>query len=186
MRGDYRRKAALARIHTTLDSFYLRQEIDWDYDIRKLLDHILEIALNELEFGEKGRKIDRGLIIVRPEGGGEYEVQAGWGVEGEDLQFSRTVMNETLDSGGPVLYENASNDPRFINAESLKALEVVSLMSVPIEADSKTLGAIYVERRDSSYVFGPEDVAFLASFSETIAPYVKTALIHQEHVAAIR
>ncbi len=187
MRGDYRRKAALARIHTTLDSFYLRQEIDWDYDIRRLLDHILEIALRELQFGEKGRRIDRGLIIVSPpDQGGEYEVQAGWNVDGGDLQFSRTVLKETLAGGEPVVYENASNDPRFINAESLKKLEVVSLMSVPIEAESKRLGAIYVERRDPNHLFGKEDVEFLGAFSDTIAPYVKTALIHQDHVAAIR
>ena len=67
-RLDYRRKALLARIHTTIDTFYMRQEIDWDYDIRKILDHILELTVQELEFGE-GKRIDRGLIIVRRDTG---------------------------------------------------------------------------------------------------------------------
>ena len=44
-RLDYRRKALLARIHKTIDTFYLRQQIDWDYDIRRILDRILELGI---------------------------------------------------------------------------------------------------------------------------------------------
>ena len=72
-RLDYRRKALLARIHTTIDTFYLRQEIDWNYDIRKILDHILELAVEELEFGE-GKRIDRGIIVVRRPSGEELAI----------------------------------------------------------------------------------------------------------------
>lgn len=185
MKRGYR-KVALARIHNILDEFYMRQEIDWDYDVRKLLDQILAIALKHLEFGEDGRKIDRALIIVKPESGEELEVTAGWKVDGDDLAFSRTIVRETLKSGKPELYENASHDPRFANAESLKKLEVVSLMSVPIRADTAHLGAIYIERNDPSHIFTAQDIEYLEQFASTIAAYIKTALIHQEHVEEIR
>jgi transcriptional regulator with GAF, ATPase, and Fis domain len=183
-RVNYRRQAVLARIHTTLDTFYMEQEIDWDYDVRRLLDRILEIALKELEFGE-GRNTERALIIVQPSSGDGLEVGAGWRAEQVE-SYSRTVVNETLANGQPVLYDGASNDPRFTNADSLQSLEVVSLMCVPILSDTRRLGAIYLERRDAGYIFTPEDVEFLQAFATTIAPYVKTALKHQEHVAAIR
>ncbi|MFN0056840.1 MAG: sigma 54-interacting transcriptional regulator [Planctomycetota bacterium] len=182
-RVSFARQAALARIHVTLDSFYLRQEIDWDYDIRELLDRILDLGLKQLEFGTS-RASERALIIVKPASGGELEVGAGWRVE-EDLSYSRTVVSETIATGLPVRYDDASNDPRFVNAKSLQDLQVVSLMSVPILSEARTLGAIYLERRDAGYIFTPEDSDFLQQFAATIAPYVKTALIHQAHVAEI-
>ncbi|MFQ5654596.1 MAG: sigma 54-interacting transcriptional regulator [Planctomycetota bacterium] len=186
-RFDFRRKAVLARIHNTLDRFYMRQEIDWDYDIRKILDRILELGMKELEFGE-GKAIDRALVIVRRTGGEELEVGAGWKIDGEeeDLAFSRTIVVKTLQAGAAVLCENACLDPRFESAESIKELEILSLVSVPIRAESHTLGAIYVERRDAGYLFTGADREFLEEFAATIAPYVKTALIHQKHVAEIR
>ena len=60
-RVDYRRKALLARIHTTIDTFYMQQEVDWNYDIRNILDRILQLGMEELEFGE-GKRIDRDFL----------------------------------------------------------------------------------------------------------------------------
>ena len=185
-RFDYRRKAVLARIHNTLDNFYLRQEIDWDYDVRRILDRILELAMQELEFGE-GMKVDRGLIIVSVAGKESLELTAGWRLdEEEDLEFSHTIIEETLKEGHSILCENALEDPRFENAESIKALEILSLVSVPIRTEATTLGAICIERRDAGHLFTAEDRDFVEEFASTIAPYIKTALIHQEHVAEIR
>ncbi len=182
---DYRRRAVLSRIHKTLDEFYLRQEVDWNYDIRKILDAILKSAMEELEFGE-GRSIDHALIIIQRESGEALEVGAGWKVDGEDKAFSRTIVEETLNSGKPVLCENARHDPRFEKAKSIQSLEILSLLSVPIESDTRVLGALYVERRDATHLFTTEDREFLGTFAVTIAPYVKTALIHQKHVVEIQ
>ncbi len=184
-RLDFRRAALLARIHNTIDGFYLRQEIDWNYDIRKILDHILGLAMTELEFGE-GKRIDRGIIIVRRTTGEALEVGAGWRVGDDDINFSRTIVDETLTHGNPVLCENARQDPRFQKSESIQRLEVLSLLSVPIVTESGTLGAIYIERRDAGHLFTAADREFLREFAATIAPYIKTALIHQDHVAKIR
>ena len=182
---DYRRRAVLARIHKTLDEFYLRQEVDWTYDIRIMLDAILENAMEELEFGE-GRSIEHALIIIQRESGEPLEVGAGWKVEGEDKAFSRTIVEEPLSTGKPVLCENARSDPRFEKAESIQNLEILSLLSVPIAAEKQVLGALYIERRDAAHLFTEEDREFLGVFAETIAPYVKTALIHQKHVGEIQ
>ncbi len=184
-RVDYRRKALLARIHTTIDTFYMRQEIDWSYDVRKILDRILELAMEELEFGE-GKRIDRGLIILRGCEGEQLQVGAGWRVGEKDLDFSHTIVAQTLAEGRPILVENARRDPRFENAESVRRLEVLSLVCVPIKSEGGPLGAIYIERRDAGHLFTQADRDFLEEFAATIAPYFKTALLHQEHVAEIR
>ncbi len=182
---DYRRRAVLARIHQTLDEFYLRQEVDWNYDIRRILDAILETAMEELEFGE-GRMVDHALVIIQRAGGEPLEVGAGWKVDDEERAFSRTIVEETIRTGEPVLCENARSDPRFENAKSIQSLEILSLLSVPIESETRMLGALYIERRDASHLFTAEDRGFLREFAATIAPYVKTALIHQAHVVEIQ
>ena len=42
---DYRRRAVLSRIQDILAQFYLRQEVDWKYDIRRILDAILGVMV---------------------------------------------------------------------------------------------------------------------------------------------
>lgn len=182
---DYRRKAVLARIHQTLDRLYLRQEVDWDYDIRRILDEILQLAMSELEFGD-GSTIDRALILTRSDAGSAIEIGAGWKVDEDDISFSRTIVEQTLDDGHSVLCEDALNDPRFLSAKSIQDLQVLSLLSVPVKTDQEILGAIYVERRDAVHLFTESDREFLEQFADTIASYIKTALIHQRHVAEIR
>ena len=49
---DYRVRAVLARIRSTLDRFSLRLEVDWNYDVQEVLEEILVLAVGELEFGD--------------------------------------------------------------------------------------------------------------------------------------
>ena len=48
---DYRVRAVLARVRSTLDRFSLRLEVDWDYDVRQVLEEILALAVGAVIFG---------------------------------------------------------------------------------------------------------------------------------------
>jgi Nif-specific regulatory protein len=181
----YRRKAILTRIHKALDAFYLLQKIDWEYDIRSTLEKILGLALEEVEL-EGGKQIERGLIIVQPPDGGNLEIHAGWKADDPDLTFSRTVVQQTIGSGEPILCENAKDDPRFMAAESIKHLETLSLISVPLQFASQRIGALYIESKSPSNLFNEADLDFLKEFTDTITPYLKTALTHQGHLKEIQ
>ena len=181
----YRRKAILSRIHKALDAFYLLQKIDWEYDIRETLERIMGLALEDVEF-DGGKTIERALIIIDTGDGRGLEVKAGWHVDGPDLSFSRTVVLETVERGEPILCENAKDDPRFMEAESIKGLETLSLICVPLQLEGQTVGAFYVESKSAGKIFNPEDLEFLREFAETTSPYLKTALTHQDHVQEIR
>lgn len=181
----YRRKAILSRIHKALDAFYLLQKIDWEYDMRSTIEKILGLALEEVEL-EGGKQIERGLIIIQPPEGGNLEIQAGWKVEDPDLTFSRTIVQQTITNGEPILCENAKDDPRFMQAESLKHLETLSLISVPLAFEGQRIGALYIESKSPSNLFNEADLDFLKEFTDTISPYVKTALTHQEHLRTLR
>ncbi|MGQ9592222.1 MAG: sigma 54-interacting transcriptional regulator, partial [Planctomycetota bacterium] len=181
----YRRKAILARIHKALDAFYLLQKIDWEYDVRSTIEKILGLALSEIEF-EEGKRIERGLVIVRSPEAGELEVHAGWRADDADLSFSRTVVQRTIETGEPILCENAKEDPRFMEAESIKRLELLSLICVPLRFEGASIGALYVESKLPRSLFNETDLEFLTEFTDAISPYVKAALTHEGHVRAIR
>jgi transcriptional regulator with GAF, ATPase, and Fis domain len=181
----YRRKAILTRIRKALDAFYLLQKIDWEYDVRSTLEKILALALGEIEF-EGGRLIERGLIIIQPAEGGNLEVQAGWKADDLDLTFSRTVVQRTVEAGEAILCENAKDDPRFMEAESLKYLETLSLISVPLQFEGLKIGALYIESKSPRNLFNEADLDFLREFTDTIAPYLKIALTHQDHLQELR
>jgi Nif-specific regulatory protein len=181
----YRRKAILTRIRQALDAFYLLKKIDWGYDIRSTLEKILGLALDEIEL-EGGKQIERGLIIIQSAEEGDLEIHAGWRADDPDLAFSRTVVQQTIGSGEAILCENAKDDPRFMEAESLKHLETLSLISVPLQFEDQRIGALYLESNSPRNLFNEADLEFLAEFTGTIAPYLKTALTHQVHIEEIR
>ena len=181
----YRRKAILSRIHKALNAFYLLQKIDWEYDIGESLRKILGLALEEIELdGEK--VIERALIIVKSPEGENLEIKAGWKTRDADLSFSHTVVQETFERGEAILCENAKDDPRFMNAESLKQLETLSLVAVPMHSENRPVGVFYVESESSGNVFNSDDLEFLQEFAQTITPFVKFGITHQGHVREIR
>lgn len=180
----YRRKAILTRIRKALDAFYLLQRIDWEYDIRATVDKILGQALEELEF-EEGKHIERALLIVQTPKRGELEVKAGWKTDDHDVSFSRTVVENTIESSEAVLCEDATDDPRFMEAESIKHLEMLSLVSVPLKFEGHCVGALYIESKSPGRAFGEEDLDFLEEFTDTITPYLKAGLTHQGHIEEI-
>ncbi|MEM7231642.1 MAG: sigma 54-interacting transcriptional regulator [Planctomycetota bacterium] len=184
----YRRKAILSRIHKALDAFYMLQKIDWEYDIRSTLERILALALEEIDF-EGGKRVERALMIIQMTQD-QLEIKAGYSATTEaeklDLSFSRTVVENTIEHGEPILCENAKDDPRFMEAESIKSLHTLSLISVPLQIERKTIGAMYVETKAPGQLFETDDLEFLREFAETTTPYLKTALTHQDHVEEIR
>lgn len=182
---DYRVRAVLARVRSTLDRFSLRLEVDWNYDVRRVLEEILALAVGELEFGD-GAPVDRALLITQDLRGERLEAGAGWSAQEEDLTFSRTIVDQTMQGGSSILCEDALDDPRFRSSESLRGLQVLTLLSVPIRAGEEVIGAFYIERRDARHLFNERDQAFVEALAETIAPAVRTALIHQDHVRELR
>jgi len=178
---DYRVRAVLARIRSTLDRFSLRLEVDWNYDVQEVLEEILALAVGELEFGE-GTPVDRALLITQDLQGGQLETGAGWSAQDDDLTFSRTIVEETIRGGVSVLCPDAMEDDRFRSSESLRGFDVLTLLSVPLKAGDEVIGALYIERRDARHLFGERDQAFAEALAETISPLIRTAVIHQNHV----
>ena len=87
----------------------------------------------------------------------------------EEFQFSRTITNQVIDNGTPVLTTNASEDPRFSGQASIVTQALRSIMATPLRARGNVIGAIYVDNRALTGLFSDEDLAALDAFSAQAA-----------------
>ncbi len=94
---------------------------------------------------------------------------------GEDV--SRTVLHEVVNSGKPLLTDNASSDPRMIGSETVAKFTLRSIMCVPLNYKDTIIGAIYVDNRFREAVFTERELALLIAFANQTAIAVENATL---------
>ena len=109
-----------------------------------LLDEVMDQAI-ELVGAERGY-----VVLVTPDDSLEFPVKRGQ--INEDLekfqdQVSRSVLNQVLETGHPLILSDAQHDPHFSRVESVVVLGLRSIICVPLISRAEAIGAIYVENR---------------------------------------
>ena len=67
------------------------------------------------------------------------------GDQKDTIQISRTIARKVFDEGVAILSQDAQVDPRFQAGESIRFLGIRSALCVPLKAEDKVLGLIYVD-----------------------------------------
>src|SRR5688572_21419641 len=84
-------------------------------------------------------------------------------LSGNDLsnraEISRTVVENVLDTRKPVLSHNAMEDPRFANRQSVQLTNLRSVLCVPLVAQGRLLGVMYVDNRVHTGLFTERHLA---------------------------
>ncbi|MBI2571897.1 MAG: tetratricopeptide repeat protein [Candidatus Schekmanbacteria bacterium] len=149
-------------------------------DLRPLLSKIVDIAVETL-------RAERGLLALVDESTGELEVKAArnFDVEGTELSldFSRSVLETTLEGGAPVLSNNLQTDDRFSANVSVVLLEIESVLCAPLTTRSRTVGCLYVDNRRQGRVFSDQDLAFLTTLGTQAATAIENALLFEKNKA---
>jgi transcriptional regulator with GAF, ATPase, and Fis domain/tetratricopeptide (TPR) repeat protein len=117
---------------------------------------------------------DRGFVAFS-NGGGRLDVVAQHGV-GRDrarriLRVIETVIGSRIAESGPVFSSRVAADPRF-NGAVIEALEGVgSLVCVPLNFPSQSVGLVYVDRLNDNLLgaFKQRDLNLLAVLANTAA-----------------
>jgi DNA-binding NtrC family response regulator len=189
-RIERRRRAALGRIRKALDAFYLLQRIDWDYDLGASFDKILELALSEITLDDLSggdKRIDRALLIIRTDEE-RYEAEAGWSEskQVDKYEFSRSIVDEVINSGCSILSQDAYTDDRFSKSQSVRDLSLASFVCIPILIHEEKVGAFLFASSSLECTLNQDDLEFLEEFVTVVTPYLKTALIHKVHLQTIQ
>lgn len=121
----------------------------------------------------------RGFLMLRNDEG-QVEVTVARHYDQKTLSddkflFSRTVVNHVLDSGESILTTNASQDPRFINHDSIVGRALRSIMATPLRVRGSVIGVAYVENQAVAELFQKDDLTALETFAGQAAIAIDNA-----------
>ena len=134
-------------------------------DIRALLDTIMDVA-TETTGAERGF-----LILVE---GGRISFQTARNFRREEvakpeLKVSQTLVKRVMRSGQAVLTDNATEDQRFAEFESVERLELEVDRRIPFRLQELVIGALYLDNPARKGAFGQGDLSFLTALGDQAA-----------------
>jgi phosphoserine phosphatase RsbU/P len=128
-------------------------------------------------------KATRGFILLRDPDTGKLLPEAVHlhGNTGATPQLSLTVIDQAMASAQAILTVDAGRDARFSASESIRQLNLHSIMCVPMVSPSGSiLGVIQIDTLDSTGVFGQEDLDVLVCATMQAARAIELARMHEE------
>ena len=103
-------------------------------------------------------------------------------LSGEDIhnraEISKTLVENVLDTMQPVVSHNAMEDPRFANSQSVQLSNLRSVLCVPLVAQARLLGIIYLDNRVKSGVFSERHLSMLSAFANQAAVAIENARLY--------
>ncbi len=155
--------------------------INSSLDLQQVLDRTMDLVLERLG-------AERGMIALLEPITRELELAVvrnlGEDDRAEGRKLSESVVRKVIDSREPILAVDAMADQRFAGAESIVARHIVSILCVPLAIRDRPAGAIYVDHRRSSHLFGERDLQFLVAFADQAAIAIENARLYGEIDAA--
>lgn len=143
-------------------------------ELQTVLDQVMD-AIIQLTGAE------RAFLMLQDDDGGlaikaarNFDQQT---LDSDNSRYSRTVANQVLDSGNPILTTNAAEDPRFAGQASIVAQSLRSIMATPLRARGNVIGVVYVDSRALAGLFRPEDLEALDALSAQAAIAIDNALL---------
>lgn len=128
---------------------------------------------------------ERGYIIRVDESSGELEfltaVEEGQDVRGPNgrtPQVSHTVIREVMETGQPLMADNAYKDERLQSNVSIAALSLRSVLCVPLKHKNDLIGVVYVDNRLRAGVFEQRELNLLAAFANQVAVALVNAQLY--------
>lgn len=144
------------------------------------LDDVLRIVMDTIV---RLTGAERGFLMLRDDQGQlTIHVARNWEQEtlnASESAISRTVVNQVIDEGRPVLTTNAQQDPRFDSQESVITLNLRSILCVPLKVRDELIGVIYADNRVRTGLFTETERNLLAAFANQAAVAIENARLYE-------
>ncbi len=123
---------------------------------------------------------DRGAILLRDEQKQELKIVAARTAAASvsaprEFRVSRTIVEEAMRQGVSILSTDAAADERFKSGLSVVMQNIHSAMCVPLRAEEKILGAIYVDSLSLASVFTETELALLSAVGQQAGMAIERA-----------
>ncbi|MBN2006935.1 MAG: GAF domain-containing protein [Anaerolineae bacterium] len=151
----------------------LNASLDWRLTLQAVMDAVIQIT-----------EAERGMLLVI-DANNALQVEMTSSNAGEiftenDMRFSYSVVEQTLQRGRPVLTTNAQIDPRFEGSSSVVAYGLRSILCAPLIHKGDPLGVVYLDNRARTGVFTQEDMTALGAFAVQAASALANAQEHKK------
>jgi signal transduction histidine kinase len=141
-------------------------------DLQTVLNQVMD-AIIELTGAERGF-----LMLLDDDGKLNVRVARNFGqetLEENAFALSRTVTDEVLKTGQPIVTTNAQNDPRFAGQQSVISHALRSIMATPLRVRGSVIGVVYVDNRIRTGLFSERDLDVLDTFASQAAVAIDNA-----------
>ncbi|MFN8670639.1 MAG: SpoIIE family protein phosphatase [Candidatus Sericytochromatia bacterium] len=146
-------------------------------DLNKVLHNILEKAMEIIDS-------DRGFLMLLNERGELFSqvvrTKEGSVAENRVLSFSKTFTEEVLKTGKPIWVADAQADNRFATQKSVLALDLRTVICVPLKEVDKTIGLLYLDRQSVVKTFTEDDLNMVESISNFASIAIVNAKLHKQ------
>jgi transcriptional regulator with GAF, ATPase, and Fis domain/tetratricopeptide (TPR) repeat protein len=153
----------------------INKELAIETDLKRLLERIIDHAV-DLTGAERGF-----LLLLAQGGDGPFQIEVARNIDQETIRrkgfkISRSVAEEALQTGKPIITVNAMDDHRFAEFLSVHNLRLRSILCVPMTIRRQVRGAVYVDNRFQVQAFTDADAGLLAA----LAGQAALAIGHRE------
>src|SRR2546421_6533624 len=157
----------------------LTSSLDLDEVLGRVMDRVIELMHASRGF----------VVLVNRQGAMEVRCARGEADEEKSKEFlgSRSVIEEVVRDGKPVLSTDASLDERFKGQQSVILQNLRSIIAVPLNVRGKTIGAVYVDNPFRAGIFEESDKEFLQAIADLAAISIDNAITYQhaEHLRKV-
>lgn len=140
------------------------------------LDEVLRIVMDNIVHLTRA---ERGFLMLRNENGEmTTRVARNWekeSIKSSEAATSRTIVQRVIESGEPIVTTNAQEDQRFVGQESIVALNLRSILCVPLKVKNELIGVIYADNRVKAGIFAESERDLLVAFGNQAAIAIDNA-----------
>ena len=137
--------------------------------LKEILDCVFDLLV----------RIDRAaIILLEPEKGTIKEVIYRMREGVEDQRFSTEVLEHVMQLKEAFMISDADTEEGEAVPDTLKLLNIKSVMCVPLMNRSKLMGVLYVDSITKPYGFRGEDLHLLSAVSSPVAIAIENAFLH--------
>lgn len=161
-------------LHNNMDLVYkicnvLTQTLDLRDTLSKVLQHVFDVFA----------RIDRGAIILIDTDSGQIrETVSRSKHTAAPLEYSPEVVKRVVERREAVMISDADTEESEGDLpETLKLLNIKSVMCVPLISRTKLWGVLYADSVTRPYGFRGEDLYLLSALSSPVAMAIENALV---------
>ncbi len=166
---DLRRLRAMAQVSIGLGGEHDRESL-----FAKIMDFIFVIFPTA----------ERAFVVLRDKESGEFKPSAAStrepSGEGEVLALSEAIVDEVVSQQRSILSNDAADDHRFDDHQSIRRLGIRSMMCAPLLVDNEVMGLIQIDTHRETHSFCEEDLQILTGIGAQVAIALKNFVLYED------